>query len=90
MLYQSEQRELIEAQWVAAWRSHERLAPLAHAARQHDWLLQQALERAYQQPLCQGLLKAVPLRPAPAPAAQAVFCIDVRSECSAGRWKSSV
>lgn len=44
----------------------------------HDWLLQNALELAYQQPLCQGLMKA-PAVPAP-PTVQAIFCIDVRSE----------
>ena len=79
VLYQGGQRASIEAQWTASWRGHERLVPLAHAARQHDWLLQQALERAYQEPLCQGLLQADPA-PAATPAAQAVFCIDVRSE----------
>ena len=44
----------------------------------HDWLLQSALELAYQQPLCHGLMNA-PAIPSP-PTVQAIFCIDVRSE----------
>ena len=43
-----------------------------------DWLLQDALELAYQQPLCEGL-KTPPATPLP-PTVQAIFCIDVRSE----------
>jgi uncharacterized protein YbcC (UPF0753/DUF2309 family) len=80
VLYQGEQRSLVEAQWTAGWRSHERLPSLAHAAHQHDWLLQQALERAYQEPLCQGLARATRPHQTATPAVQAVFCIDVRSE----------
>ena len=53
----------------------------AQPLQQHDWLLQGALERAYQAPLCDGLRNAVapPMRRR-TPAVQAVFCIDVRSE----------
>ena len=55
----------------------------------HNWLLQTALEIAYQQPLCHGLMnapRAAPVKklslPAPPalPSVQAIFCIDVRSE----------
>ena len=48
-----------------------------------DWLLQGALERAYQQPICVGLAKpSVPVATHSVRRAvvQAVFCIDVRSE----------
>ncbi|MFT4841852.1 MAG: hypothetical protein ACJAYX_002858 [Planctomycetota bacterium] len=46
-----------------------------------DWLLQHALEIAFQQPLQAGLRPAaVPREPTTTAAVQAVFCIDVRSE----------
>ncbi|MGK0153144.1 MAG: hypothetical protein ACI9SE_000088, partial [Neolewinella sp.] len=46
-----------------------------------DWLLQHALEIAFQQPLQAGLrTAAVPREPTTTAAVQAVFCIDVRSE----------
>lgn len=74
-------RELIDfhGQWL-------RLADLRarnRAAQHPDWLLQQALELAYQQPLCRALAEgpaAQLAEAAPSPAIQAVFCIDVRSE----------
>lgn len=80
LLFEGEHQPLIETQWNAEWRSHERLPSLAHASRQSDWLLQQALERAYQEPLCHGLLRGTQPGPTAAPAVQAIFCIDVRSE----------
>jgi uncharacterized protein YbcC (UPF0753/DUF2309 family) len=66
---------------AAAWRGVDTVFARAEAALHTDWLWQAALERAYQAPLCRSLLKApaVPVTPA-APAVQAVFCIDVRSE----------
>ena len=53
----------------------------AQTALAHDWIWQNALERSYQAPLCQGLMTAQP-KPADSKpvAVQAVFCIDVRSE----------
>ncbi len=66
-----------------AWRGSEVCIAQAQRGQQTDWLWQAALERSYQEPLCQGLNRA----PAAAseataapPAVQAVFCIDVRSE----------
>ena len=49
---------------------------------QQNWLLQDALERAYQQPLAFGLANAPAVAPVAAapPTIQAIFCIDVRSE----------
>ena len=47
------------------------------------WLLQHALELAYQRPLCAGLMNPPlpPLfKPRELPTVQAIFCIDVRSE----------
>lgn len=69
----------INPQWAAQW--HQAAARVAHiAAAQHaDWILQNALEIAYQDTLIAGLT-ATRTSCATAPVAQAVFCIDVRSE----------
>lgn len=66
---------------ATAWSRAENCIEQAQHEHQIDWLWQAALERSYQEPLCQGLYRA----PAPAvagarPSVQAVFCIDVRSE----------
>ena len=65
---------------IAAWPALDRAA---EAAQTRDWLLQSALEIAYQEGVCRGLAG----RDAPEPseskvgaATQAAFCIDVRSE----------
>ncbi|MDM7951438.1 YbcC family protein [Hydrogenophaga sp.] len=68
--------------WVKQWAHADAEIARHHAEQSTDWLLQTALEIAYQQPLSDGLLAALQ-RPAPAapkPEVQAVFCIDVRSE----------
>ena len=65
------------------WRSSDGRIGQAQSAQQTDWLWQAALERSYQEPLCQGLNKAAVAASEPTtapPAVQAVFCIDVRSE----------
>ncbi len=63
------------------WRSAELDA---EAARADDWLMQGALEAAYQETVADALSVAqaavTSSTSTPAPAAQAVFCIDVRSE----------
>jgi len=64
-----------------AWRTSNGVIQQAETALEHDWLWQAALERTYQAPLCQGLMTAqAPAADSIAPAVQAVFCIDVRSE----------
>lgn len=66
-----------------AWRTAMTRWPFvdqAHAeAQQVDWVLQEAVERSYQQRLCEGLRRPATAR-AERPELQAVFCIDVRSE----------
>lgn len=61
------------------WRGNEVCMAQAQRAQQTDWLWQAAVERSYQDRLCRGLHHA-PAATAVAPAVQAVFCIDVRSE----------
>ncbi|MEM6957856.1 MAG: DUF2309 domain-containing protein, partial [Myxococcota bacterium] len=53
----------------------------SHAANRPEWLLQRAMERAYQRQLCTQLPAGFSAkREASRPDAQAIFCIDVRSE----------
>jgi hypothetical protein len=66
--------------FFAQWRVYDRLLSNARVAQQPDWLLQQALERAYQEQLCHDLIKAPDEKKRPPSKVQAVFCIDVRSE----------
>lgn len=72
---------------IAAWPALDRSAEASLAL---DWLLQRALEIAYQEALCRGLARgmsavasgaATAITAArPAASVQAAFCIDVRSE----------
>lgn len=62
---------------VARWPS---VQPEAAQVRELDWLLQNAGEIAYQETLCADLMRAAEPAHSGAPAVQAVFCIDVRSE----------
>ena len=64
---------------ASAWHGTDACIAQAQRAQQTDWLWQAALERSYQDRLCQGLRHAPAATAAP-PAVQAVFCIDVRSE----------
>ncbi|MEM1415968.1 MAG: putative inorganic carbon transporter subunit DabA, partial [Myxococcota bacterium] len=48
--------------------------------RLDDWLLQTAMEVAYQSEIAEGLTRGVAAPRPEAPRAQAAFCIDVRSE----------
>ena len=78
LLLQDPKSLQLAPKWLAAcalniWAT----APL-NTTDKHDWLLQDALEQAFQLPLCQGLTN-VPAVTAP-PSVQAIFCIDVRSE----------
>jgi len=67
--------------WRQRWTGQADAAAQLHRQQVPDWLLQHALEIAFQQELCAGLRRSAALSPPTAtPAAQAVFCIDVRSE----------
>ena len=70
--------------WLPGWRAdwagyRSRVAAVEYAERD-GWLLQAALECAYQDALCAGLRTPPSARRVPTPNVQAVFCIDVRSE----------
>ena len=70
----------LAARWqhaMAAWPS---IDAAARGARDGEWLLQRAHELAYREELLTKLRAATVARPSPAPRAQAVLCIDVRSE----------
>lgn len=71
---------------ISAWPALDRSAEASLAL---DWVLQRALEIAYQGELCRGLERGmhagrpgaeIPVEMRPEPAVQAAFCIDVRSE----------
>ena len=83
LLLQDPKQPQLTPKWIAASARNNWATSSFYTKNRHDWLLQDALERAYQQPLCEGLMH-VPTLPGPTqptpPAVQAVFCIDVRSE----------
>ena len=66
--------------WTAQWGRAGALAGALQQAQHTDWLLQNAVEIAYQQPLIAGLRQPKPDGQPHTPAVQALFCIDVRSE----------
>jgi uncharacterized protein len=75
--------DAIPAGWAVSWSGADARIDALSAEQQADWLLQLAIEIAYQQPLCEALAQAAaPGKTATEQAAsvQAVFCIDVRSE----------
>ena len=78
LLLQDKKPPEIASQWIAACARKDWASAPFDTKNKHDWLFQAALELAYQQPLCLGLMNA-PTITAP-PAVQAIFCIDVRSE----------
>lgn len=66
------------ARWAASWTGVGDVAAALADRQRIDWVLQDAVERTYQDTITAGLPNAVP--PAEAAEVQAVFCIDVRSE----------
>ncbi|MDP3277447.1 MAG: DUF2309 domain-containing protein [Deltaproteobacteria bacterium] len=66
--------------WADAMASWAQIDAEATACRSSDWLLQAAMEIAWREPVLRALPSGLrEVRSAPA-SAQAVFCIDVRSE----------
>ncbi len=70
---------VLAARWEAVQREWPTLAWSVREVQAVDWVLQQALELAYQEATATQLAGARSAAPA-TPAVQAVFCIDVRSE----------
>ncbi len=70
-----------DASIAARWRHVMSHWPQTDAGQAHDWLLQHAVEIAWQESLLCELPRALSVpEPEEAPAVQAAFCIDVRSE----------
>ena len=78
LLLQDPKNPTIATEWIASRARIISSKDLFDTENKHNWLLQDALELAYQQPLVRGLM-AASTKPLP-PTVQAVFCIDVRSE----------
>ncbi|MFO0933902.1 MAG: DUF2309 domain-containing protein [Planctomycetota bacterium] len=80
LLLRSSERTLA-SRWKQAQAEWPALETRARASQADDWVLQRALEIAWQEGVCRRLPSGLS---APAPdgldAVQAVFCIDVRSE----------
>jgi uncharacterized protein YbcC (UPF0753/DUF2309 family) len=72
--------DALRARWQAEMPRWPQADDAAAEARSRDWLLLDALELAYQDSLLPGLAQGTRRQPAHAPAVQAIFCIDVRSE----------
>jgi uncharacterized protein YbcC (UPF0753/DUF2309 family) len=71
----------LATRWYGAMAQWPAVDARAATAQQFDWLLQTAMEIAYQAPLCEGLARMAGAPPSEdAPRLQAAFCIDVRSE----------
>jgi uncharacterized protein len=62
------------------WGVADEACTALQSTQRYDWLLQSAVEIAYQQALIKKLCTRGPPAAAKPPAVQAVFCIDVRSE----------
>lgn len=78
LLYRSAPAPEIEERWSAAKAEWADLPAAVLRTQRADWLLQRAVELAYQDTLGGALAQA--LEVAPEATVQAVFCIDVRSE----------
>lgn len=66
--------------WAQQWSGVSRSVDAVHQSQRMDWLLQNAVEMAFQQTLVDGLGFSSPDGVRSEPSVQAVFCIDVRSE----------
>ncbi|MEZ4402852.1 MAG: DUF2309 domain-containing protein [Kofleriaceae bacterium] len=70
----------VARRWQLAMAAWPQLDAAAALARPHDWLFQAALELGWREPVLRGLPAGLAVARDAAPSAQAVFCIDVRSE----------
>jgi uncharacterized protein len=85
-LLQQDLPQCAGASWAARWNDADAEIDALARAQCIDWMLQEAVERAYHQPLSDALAGARACDASDKPAStapvdvQAVFCIDVRSE----------
>jgi uncharacterized protein YbcC (UPF0753/DUF2309 family) len=73
----------LRSQWQIAMAGWPSIDDAAERSQRDDWLLQRALEIAWQRDMCQRLSiksRTGPVSPPRRASAQTVFCIDVRSE----------
>ncbi len=70
----------LPAGWPACWGAAPAAADALRQAQRMDWLLQNAVEIAFREPLIRGLGRPPAAAAPQPPAVQAVFCLDVRSE----------
>ncbi|RZI77772.1 MAG: DUF2309 family protein, partial [Rubrivivax sp.] len=66
--------------WAKQWSGVTHHIQTLHQSQRMDWLLQDAVEIAFQQTMVDGLGGINAARDCSVPSVQAVFCIDVRSE----------
>ncbi len=79
VLYRISGAPTLANRWANARHTWADLATTIHREQAVDWVLQRAVELAYQEPLV-AQLKGSRTNNTETPAVQAVFCIDVRSE----------
>jgi uncharacterized protein len=72
--------EALARRWQLAMAHWPTIDSEARTARSADWVLQRAVEWAWQAPIAAALPAGLTTPRPAAPAVQAVFCIDVRSE----------
>ena len=80
LLFEDAAPGTLPAGWAARWATAASAADALRQAQRTDWLLQSAAEIAYREPLIRGLSQPPAAAAPTAPAVQALFCIDVRSE----------
>lgn len=72
--------DALARRWSAAAAHWTQVDALHSAHRRTDWLLQEAMEIAWREPILQAVSAGLCMGRPREPAVQAVFCIDVRSE----------
>lgn len=80
VLYRLHESALLTSRWRQARHEWEQLPAAIERDQTGDWVLQRAIELAYQETLSTRLVDRPSVAASHAPSAQAVFCIDVRSE----------
>lgn len=72
--------DTIRAEWRIAMTSWPAISRAARSVRSDDWILQRAMEIAWEAPLRPKLIQGFGAERPASPKVQAAFCLDVRSE----------